>query len=47
MLAEIANKRAAVESARVEQTRRAAEVAAQRTQPAASATPATAPRRLP
>jgi hypothetical protein len=47
MLAEIANKREAAERARLEQTRRAAEVAAQRTQPAASATPATAPRRVP
>jgi hypothetical protein len=47
MLAEIANKRAAAQSARVEQTRRAAEASAQRPQPAASATPATAPRRLP
>lgn len=47
MLAEIASKREEAQRARVEQTRRAAEAAAQRTQPAISATPATTQRRLP
>jgi hypothetical protein len=47
MLAEIASKREDAQRARAEQTRRAAEDAAQRTQPATSATPATARPRLP